>query len=67
MVSGAVSGCLFDVETGCLPGAAAGAAVGAVGGLMEGLLHSAVEEISAGIRAERQLKKDLAACRCSTQ
>ena len=65
IVSGAVSGCLFDVETGCLPRAAVGAAVGAVGGAVEGILHYSFEEVSAAIRAERQLKKDLAACGCS--
>ncbi|WP_058234776.1 hypothetical protein [Devriesea agamarum] len=38
-VTGAIGGCVADIETGCLPGASAGAAVGMISGAIDGILN----------------------------
>ncbi len=61
-VSGAVWGCLVDVETGCLPAAGGGAIFGFWGGLAWGVLDASYVNFAESWKAYKQLKIDLAAC-----
>jgi hypothetical protein len=56
------TGCPFDVETGCLPGAAAGAVTGTIGGLLWGAGDIAYYGFGGIYTTEKQLDKDPAAC-----
>jgi len=61
--SGAVIGCFSDMETGCLPGAGVGAVTGTMGGLLWGAGDIAYYGFSGIYTTEKQLTKDLAACK----
>ena len=61
-VGGAVYGCLFTSEVGCLEGAVPGAIGGAIGGYLYGLGEAAYTDISGLVEVNKQFNQDLAAC-----